>query len=91
MAAPGLEKFENLLDKIHRSVAICNSLRHEKEQLEGDLQKLTLDLAAEKTDNEKLKSQIEFLLEEREAMKLKVEGILDAITMLELEADSAKK
>ncbi|HEX9000555.1 MAG TPA: hypothetical protein VGB07_11690 [Blastocatellia bacterium] len=91
MAAPGLEKFENLLDKIHRSVAICNSLRHEKEQLEGDLQKLTLDLAAEKTDNEKLKSQIEFLLEEREAMKLKVEGILDAITMLELEADSVKK
>ena len=91
MAAPGLEKFENLLDKIHRSVAICNSLRHEKEQLEGDLQKLKLDLAEEKTENEKLKSQIEFLLEEREAMKLKVEGILDAITMLELEADSVKK
>lgn len=91
MAAPGLEKFENLLDKVHRSVAICNSLRHEKEQLEEDLEKVTLDLVAEKMDNKKLKSQIEFLLQEREAMKLKVEGILDAITMLELEAESAKK
>lgn len=91
MAAPGLEKFENLLDKIHRSVAICESLRHDKEQLESNLEKLKLDLAAEKTDNQTLKSQIEFLLQEREAMKLKVEGILDAITMLELEADSVKK
>ena len=91
MVAPGLEKFENLVDKVHRSVAICESLRHEKEQLEGNLEKVKLDLAAEKADNENLKSQIEFLLKEREAMKLKVEGILDAITMLELEADSAKK
>lgn len=91
MTASGLEKFGHVVDKLHRSVAICESLRREKEHLEGDVEKLKLDLATEREEKENLKAQIEFLLKDREAMKLKVEAILDAITMLELEADSAKK
>lgn len=91
MTSSGLEKFAHVVDKLHRSVAICESLRQEKEHLESDLEKLKLDLAAEQAEKLKLNSLIESLLQEREAMKLRVEGILDAITMLELEADSIKK
>jgi hypothetical protein len=91
MTSSGLEKFAHVVDKLHRSVAICESLRQEKEHLENDLKKLKLDLSAEHVEKERLNSLIESLLQEREAMKLKVEGILDAITMLELEADSIKK
>ena len=91
MTASGLEKFAHVVDKLHRSVAICESLRHDKEQLAGELERAKLRLEAEKADNELLKAQVEFLLKERESMKLRVEGILDAITMLELEAESAKK
>lgn len=91
MTASGLEKFAHVVDKLHRSVVICESLRHEKEQLAGELAQAKRSLEAERADKEMLKSQIEFLLKERESMKLRVEGILDAITMLELEAESAKK
>lgn len=91
MTSSGLEKFAHVVDKLHRSVAICESLRQEKEHLESDLEKLKLDLAAEQAEKLKLNSLIESLLQEREALKLRVEGILDAITMLELEADSIKK
>ncbi len=91
MTASGLEKFAHVVDKLHRSVAICDSLRHEREKLAGELERTKLSLEAERADKEMLKSQIEFLLRERESMKLRVEGILDAITMLELEAESAKK
>ena len=40
-----MEKFAHLVDKLHRSVALCESLRQEKSQLEAGLQEVRLELA----------------------------------------------
>ncbi len=87
----GLEKYSHLEDKIHRAIELCKSLRQEKAQLEAELDRARLDLVAEQEEKARLRAQLAFLLEDRDGMKLKVEAILDAITMLELEADSIKK
>jgi FtsZ-binding cell division protein ZapB len=87
----GLEKFSNLEDKIHRAVELCKVLRQEKENLEGELEKLRKEIAALREDNTDLERQAERLLRDRESMQLKVEAMLDAIAMLEMEAESVKK
>lgn len=87
----GLEKYSHLEDKIHRTIELCKSLRLEKAQLEAELERVRLDLASEQEEKARLRDQLAFLLQDRDGMKLKVEAILDAITMLELEADSTKK
>ncbi|MDQ3014081.1 MAG: hypothetical protein M3X11_25670 [Acidobacteriota bacterium] len=91
MTASGMEKFAHLVDKLHRSVALCESLRREKSHLEVGLREVQLELAVEKTEKERLLSQTEALLKDREAIRLKVENMMDTITMLEIEADSIKK
>lgn len=91
MTLYGLEKFSHLEDKIHRAVELCRSLRQEKDQLESELEKARQALVAEAAEKEQLRARIEFLMLDRDSMKLRVEAILDAIAILELEADSAKK
>ena len=91
MTASGMEKFAHLVDKLHRSVALCESLKQEKAHLENGLREVQLELAAEKAEKEILRSQIEALLKDREAIRLKVENMMDTITMLEIEADSVKR
>lgn len=87
----GLEKYSHLEDKIHRAIELCKSLRQEKAQLEAELERVRRDVIAEQEDKVRLRAQLALLLEDRDGMRLKVEAILDAITMLELEADSTKK
>lgn len=91
MTLSGLEKFSHLEDKIHRAAELCRSLKVEKEQLEVELEKARGALADEGVEKDRLRAQVEFLMTDRDSMKLKIEAMLDAITMLELEADSAKK
>jgi predicted nucleic acid-binding Zn-ribbon protein len=91
MAAAGLEKFSHLEDKIYRTVELCKTLKQEKDYLEREIKELKHEVAnlmAEKAIYEK---KIEALREDRENMRLKVEAMLDAIAMLELEAESLKK
>ncbi len=91
MTLSGLEKFSHLEDKIHRTAELCKSLKHEKEQLEMELAQARRELDDQAAEKERLEAKIEFLLADRDSMKLKVEAMLDAIAMLELEADSVKK
>ncbi len=91
MTLHGLEKFSHLEDKIHRAAELCRVLKAEKERLETELEKAGSRLTDEAVEKEQLRSQVEFLMTDRDSMKLKIEAMLDAITMLELEADSAKK
>ncbi len=87
----GLEKYSHLEDKIHRTIELCKSLRQEKAQLEAELERVRQEVIAEQEEKARLRAQLAFLLDDRDGMRLKVEAILDAITMLELEADSTKK
>jgi hypothetical protein len=87
----GLEKFSHLEDKIHRTVELCKALRQEKENLERELEKMRREITDLKNDNIDLERQIVRFLGDRESMQLKVEAMLDAIAMLEMEAESVKK
>jgi chromosome segregation ATPase len=87
----GLDKFSDLEEKIRHAVELCEALRQEKENLERELEKARREIAALKVDNLDLEKQTARLLRDRESIQLKVEAMLDAIAMLELEADSVKK
>lgn len=87
----GLDRFSHLEDKIYRAVELCKSLRLEKEGVDKELASARQQIADLTAEVEKLKGQVERLVEDRAAMKFKVEGMLDAIAMLEMEADSLKK
>ncbi len=75
VALNGLEKFSHLEDKIYRTIELTKTLRQEKEELERKL-------ATVRTvggDKQQLVAQIERLLEEREAIRVKVEAMLEAV------------
>jgi len=87
----GLENFSHLEDKIRRTAELCQALREEKESLERELDETRREIAVLREENIDLEKQAQRLLKERESMQLKVEAMLDAIAMLEMEAESVKK
>lgn len=88
MSVPGLEKFSHLEDKIYRTVELCKTLRQENETLEEQVTELQRELRANNSEKERLETQVERLLADRDAMRLKVEAMLDAIAVLEMEAEA---
>jgi len=86
-----LEKFSHLEDKIYRTVELCKSLKRDKEMLGLELDKARQKINDLMAENLRLGEQSERLIEDREALRLKVEAMLDAIAMLEMEAESLKK
>jgi chromosome segregation ATPase len=88
----GLEKFSHLEDKIYRTIEQFKRERQEREALEREVLSLRRELSRKSDDKERLETQVERLLTERDAIKLKVEGMLDAIAVLDTEAvEVAKK
>jgi chromosome segregation ATPase len=81
----GLEKFSHLEDKIYRTIEQFKRERQEREALEREVLSLRRELSRTSDDKERLELQVERLLTERDAIKLKVEGMLDAIAVLEVE------
>lgn len=91
MSVPGLEKFSHLEDKIYRTVELCKTLKQENDILTEQTQELRRDLRSSYAEKERLETQVERLLADRDAMRLKVEAMLDAIAVLEMEAEMAAK
>ena len=82
----GLEKFSHLEDKIYRTIEQFKRERQEREALEREVVNLRRDVTRATDDRQRLEEQVERLLTERDAIKQKVEGMLDAISVLEVEA-----
>jgi chromosome segregation ATPase len=82
----GLEKFSHLEDKIYRTLEQFKRERQEREALEKEVVSLRSEMSRASNDKERLEQQVERLLIERDAIKLKVEGMLDAIAVLDVEA-----
>jgi len=82
----GLEKFSHLEDKIYRTIEQFKRERQEREALEREVVSLRHEMSRVSDDKQRLERQVEHLLTERDAIKVKVEGMLDAITVLEVEA-----
>ena len=75
VALDGLEKFSHLEDKIYRTIELAKTLRQEKDDLERQLATVR-NLGG---DKQELLSQVERLLAEREAIRVKVQHTLDAL------------
>jgi chromosome segregation ATPase len=82
----GLEKFSHLEDKIYRTIEQFKRERQERETLEREVVNLRREMTRATDDKQRLEEQVERLLTERDAIKQKVEGMLDAISVLEVEA-----
>jgi chromosome segregation ATPase len=82
----GLEKFSHLEDKIYRTIEQFKRERQEREALEREVVSLRHEMSRVSDDKQRLERQVEHLLTERDAIKVKVEGMLDAITVLDVEA-----
>src|SRR6267142_1148237 len=75
VALDGLEKFSHLEDKIYRTIELAKTLRQEKDDLERQLATVR-NLGG---DKQQLLAQIERLLAEREAIRVRVQRTLDAV------------
>lgn len=81
----GLEKFSHLEDKIYRTIELTKTLRQEKESMEKELSLMRRDMGSVLNEKERLESQVEKLLAERETIRMKVEAMLDAVAALDPE------
>jgi FtsZ-binding cell division protein ZapB len=84
-ATNGLEKFSHLEDIIYRTIELTKALRPEKDDLERQL------ASARNTEGnrEELVAQIEHLLAERDAVRSKVQSMLDALAAADPEVVEA--
>lgn len=82
----GLEKFSHLEDKIYRTIELTKTLRQEKETLERDVNSIRRELGGLVEEKGRLEVQVERLLVERDAIRAKVEAMLDALAVLDPEA-----
>ena len=79
----GLEKFAHLEDKIYRTVEQFKREREERQALEIEMRTLRGDLERATDENARLESHIERLLGERDAIRGRVESMLEAIALLD--------
>jgi uncharacterized coiled-coil DUF342 family protein len=82
-ASNGLEKFSHLEDKIYRTIELTKALRQEKEDLERQL------ATARAGSSRELAEQIDHLIAEREAIREKVQRMLEAIAAADPEIAEA--
>lgn len=88
----GLEKFSHLEDKIYRTIELTKTLRQEKEGLEREIATIRRELGTLLNEKDRLENQLERVLSERDTIRMKVEGMLDAIAVLDPEmAEAVRK
>ena len=85
----GMEKFSHLEDKIYLTIEFAKKLREEKDKIEREFASYKRDTASLALENARLEEKVENLLSERDAIQLKVEAMLDAITMIDAEVADA--
>jgi capsule polysaccharide export protein KpsE/RkpR len=82
-ATNGLEKFSHLEDKIYRTIELTKALRQEKDDLERQLATARSGAKQDRT------AEIDQLLAERQAIRTKVQRMLDAIAAADPEIAEA--
>jgi FtsZ-binding cell division protein ZapB len=85
VALNGLEKFSHLEDKIYRTIELAKTLRQEKDELERQL----ATVRSLGGDKQQLIAQIERLLAEREAIRTRVQAMLEAVAAADPELAEA--
>ena len=85
VALNGLEKFSHLEDKIYRTIELAKTLRQENDELERQL----ATVRGLGGDKQQLIAQIERLLAEREAVRTRVQAMLEAVAAADPELAEA--
>lgn len=88
-ALTGMEKFSHLEDKIYLTIEFAKKMRDEKERLEAEADTLKNDAAKAIADKEAIEAKLAILLTERDSIQLKVEAMLDAITLIDTDIAEA--
>ena len=85
----GMEKFSHLEDKIYLTIEFAKKMREEKEKIERETVEVRRELGTLAVEKARLEEKIEDLLSERDAIQLKVEAMLDAMTIIDAEVAEA--
>ncbi|MGH9820069.1 MAG: hypothetical protein ACRD43_07845 [Pyrinomonadaceae bacterium] len=85
----GMEKFSHLEDKIYLTIEFAKKMREEKDRVERETADLRREAGALTAEKMRLEEKIEDLLSERDAIQLKVEAMLDAMTIIDAEVAEA--
>jgi predicted nucleic acid-binding Zn-ribbon protein len=81
----GMEKFSHLEDKIYLTIEFAKRIREQKEKLQNEVSALRSEMTTLSKTKADLETKIERLMSDRDAIQLKIEAMLDAITVIEPE------
>ncbi|MBK7393478.1 MAG: hypothetical protein IPI64_09295 [Chloracidobacterium sp.] len=88
-ALTGMEKFSHLEDKIYLTIEYAKKMREEKERLEKELAAVKSEASGAISEKRVLEDKITDLLSERDSIQLKVEAMLDALTLIDADVAEA--
>ena len=88
-ALTGMEKFSHLEDKIYLTIEFAKKMRDEKDRLEKEAVSLRRDAANAIAEKATLEEKLSGLLSERDSIQLKVEAMLDAMTVIDSDVAEA--
>ena len=85
----GMEKFSHLEDKIYLTIEFVKKLNEEKERVVTEYDKLRTEIGQITDRNSELEAKVDDLMSERDAIQLKVEAMLEALTVIDPEVAEA--
>lgn len=85
----GMDKFSHLEDKIYLTIEFAKKMREENERMARELAELKKNTHLVESEKIRLEQKVENLLSERDAIQLKVEAMLDAMTIIDSEVAEA--
>ncbi len=85
----GMEKFSHLEDKIYLTVEFVKKLKEERDRYKAEADSLRLEFSTDHEDKRALEAKLNELLNERDAIQLKVEAMLEAMTVIDPEVAAA--
>ena len=88
-ALTGMEKFSHLEDKIYLTIEFAKKMRDEKDRLEKEAVSLRRDAANAIAEKAAIEEKLSDLLSERDSIQLKVEAMLDAMTVIDSDVAEA--
>ena len=85
----GMEKFSHLEDKIYLTIELAKKLREERDRVENELTALRREFAMISGEKDRLEEKVGNLMTEQDAIQLKVEAMLEAMTIIDSEVAEA--
>lgn len=88
-ALTGMEKFSHLEDKIYLTIEYAKKMRDERDRLERETSGLRRSASDAIDEKKVMEEKLAILMSERDSIQLKVEAMLDAITMIDTDVAEA--